>query len=184
MGVDAQKMENKKNIIYFILLTALFFTGCGSDSENSLNVKTSKPLDDVISDFTIIETEKGQKSWILEAARAKIKKNDSGINIIEVSDFNVVFLNKGDKVILKARKGNYNKQNSNINTRGKVVIKSSQKKIITSNVNWDPVSGEFRTKEKVEIHSSEGVLKGTGMIASSDLSDIKLTKDIEGEFSN
>ncbi|MEA3506171.1 MAG: LPS export ABC transporter periplasmic protein LptC [Elusimicrobiota bacterium] len=177
-------MENKKKLIAAALAGVFFLNACGSSEENLSGKTGRKGNRDVISDFTLVETEKGRKSWILEASRVALKKSEEGIDIIEVNEFDVLFFEEDDEITLEAGTGHYNRLNNRIYTRGEVIISSDKKKIITSDVRWEPGSRKFITGEKVEIHTPEGVIRGVGMVASTDLSDIKLTREIKGEFSN
>jgi LPS export ABC transporter protein LptC len=171
-----------------IIITALFFlmfllAGCTVQEEDKMKFKNDEiQTTRVIENFTFVETEEGVKIWEMEAVSAEFNETETG-EILEVKDFVIDFYEEDkEKTRLKALYGQYNRDTQVLETSGRVEIETEEKKIITSNVVWDPAKKMFITDEDVTIETEGGKLRGKGMEASVDLESITIKSQIKGEF--
>jgi len=165
--------------IFAVLIFSLFIAGCSSPNTTEKNGDSGPAR--AMKNFTFTETEGNTTKWVMNADSA-VFSEEEGDDVILVKDVEVEFFDSGrTAAVMKAVKGKYSRNSQTIKLYGKVNIEYQAKKIVTSNVSWDPDRERFVTDEDVTIITEDGIIKGIGMEATVDLKEIKLLKNIEGE---
>ncbi|MBN2406429.1 MAG: LPS export ABC transporter periplasmic protein LptC [Elusimicrobia bacterium] len=183
--MDAPEVEEKEMTEVLLLIMLMFFPACSDRQEyRKEDVRIDeKDIQKSIEKFTLVETEGSVKKWVMNADSAEFLETDKG-DVVKAVNMDVVFYEDNNTVTrLKSDSGDYNKRSQVLDLSGNVVINSQTKKVITSDVRWDPGRNLFVTDKRVEIVTESGTMKGMGMEASMDLEDIKITSGIEGQLS-
>ncbi len=183
MGMDAPKMEKKPFLK--LLPVLLFFAGCGlSDLGFYSADENEEEPGRVISGFEMTETEGERVLWRLSADTAEFldpdKVKGSGVRVFFYDEEEGL---EEERTELRADKGLYRRGSGEIFAGGEVIIVSGSRRIDTSDLTWLPSEEVFITDDPVKITTPAGVVRGMGMRASRDLSDITLMEHISGEFS-
>lgn len=183
MGLGTSQMENKTGVINFVFFAVLFCGGCLNSPQNDYTaVDEEIQVQKAIGKFTLVETQGKNKKWVMDADSAEFIETEQG-EVIRVENLTVKFFeSKNSQTIMKAQRGDYNRKSQVLITKGKVEIKTAEKKIITSDIKWDPQKEKFITQENVVIFTEDGIIKGKGMEASRDLKEIKIKNKITGEL--
>ena len=174
--MDASEMEKKTCV--GLLLLFLFFGGCSSAEKESVErSEIETPAEKVIENFTLTETEGIRKIWVLDAESAIGTEN-----LLELKNLRIKFYEDNEVTFLKSSSGIYNKKTQKIKAEGKVVLKTKTKEIATYDVVWNPEVKKFMSDSILTIKTEGGTIRGKGMEASMDLSDIRIKQRITGEL--
>ncbi len=168
---------------YILVLGLLILWGCQEDIPREELPAPNKSGREV-SNFTLIETDGQIKKWTLKAKRAVFKEVDGEAEqILNIQDYKVNFHEESGQpdTVLTGKIGTYNRNTQEILTSRAVTITREDKKVLTSNVKWDPDEEIFITEEKVEIHDEGGVIRGRGMTATRDLEKITIMEQVSAE---
>ena len=171
-------MEKKARLtVMFIMLLA---ASCGLDDLTGMRHEGEENRR-VIRGFQMTSTEGENKAWKLSASRAEFLDGDEERQIL-AWDIEAEFYGEEESTLLSAPYGELDRDSQAIDTSGEVRIVSGSRVIDTRDVRWDPEKAVFETDAPALITTPGGQVRGTGMTASADLSDIRLREHISGEF--
>jgi len=137
-----------------------------------------------IDGFRFANTENEVLSWQLNAAKAEMKK-DTGM--AKLHDLEAVFNGKDGMVVkLKADEGAFD-----TGTKAIRLSRADKDITITSNngctiavreLNWDNNKRELSTNDKVTIDSKNLRIEGRGLVARSDLQEVRINNGVKTTF--
>jgi len=186
MGLDAPEMENKSRIIIILFLTLFTFSCKNNEKPSEQICDPDTGPDKSIEKFTLVETSGDKCKWVMNADRADfLETGEPAGEMIKAENIIIDIYDTGESgtmTKLKAKSGIFDKKSQELDTRGEVIIESGVRKIITEDVRWNPGKAKFITDRKVLIISGENTIRGIGMEASEDLSEIKIIKNITGSI--
>jgi LPS export ABC transporter protein LptC len=139
----------------------------------------------VIDGFKFARNDGMGESWQLTAKKAQMKKDSGKANL---SDLEATY-NAKDGIVLKltADNGTYDSKAKRMDAAGKdngnVVITSSNGYRMTSpTLAWDGIKKELSTKDSVTLSGKNIKIEGKGMVARSDLQEVKITNGVKTTF--
>lgn len=139
----------------------------------------------VIDGFKFAKNDGMGENWELTARTAKMKKDTGKANL---TDLEAVY-NAKDGVVLKltADNGTYDSKSKRMEAAGKdrdnVVVTSNNGYRMTSpTLAWDGVKHELSTKDNVTLSGSNIKIEGKGMVARSDLQEVRITDGVKTTF--
>lgn len=182
MGVDARQMENKTTKRAVLIFFLCLFCACSEIGEKDKSGAGRKALpDQVISNFTIVETKEGKLRWELDAQRAEIYKRENIIYNLKIK-----FYNDQEEIIstLSADEGRIDSPGDAIKdifVKGNVVVVSEEEKmtLTTESLKWDSNLGKITTEDFVRQETEDAVITGYGLEADSELSKVVLKRDVK-----
>lgn len=153
------------------VLAALLLAGsaCGRSGE-----KESEERRQVMEGLTLSQSDKGQPSWTLKS-RTAILREDS--KIATLSEPVMEFYKKGKAVSrVTALAGEVETESRDVRLSSSVVLDSFEDKshLTTSELHYSSARGRFTTTAEILVTRPEGVLRGKGLEAKPDLSEIRI----------
>ena len=139
----------------------------------------------VIDGFKFARNDGMGENWALTARKAEMKKDTGKANL---TDLEAVY-NAKDGIVLKltADNGTYDSKSKRMEAAGKdkeeVVITSNNGYRMTSpTLAWDGIKQELSTKDNVTLSGKNIKIEGKGMVARSDLQEVKITDGVKTTF--
>jgi len=138
----------------------------------------------VVDGFRYSRTEEGRGGWEVRAKKAEMK-NYSGR--AKLDDLDAVFRSKDGTVFtMSAGEGTFDKNTKDVNLSGKdgdIKIKSSNGYDMTvKDVHWDDKKKQLTTDDKVTIKGSHMSIEGKGLVAGTDLQEVRITNGVKTVF--
>lgn len=126
--------------------------------------------------FTLTQTERGRKQWILHSVRAEV--SDAGAVEMKTPKIDIY---KGEKVMTKVQSssGTYDAASQNVRLTGDVIVltddpKSGPTRLETDQMDYLNAKQRFETDRPVVIKRKTSTVRGRGMSANHDLSEIRI----------
>lgn len=137
-----------------------------------------------IEGFRFSNTEKDKGNWNVIAKRADIRK-DTGDAKLE--DLQAVFTGESGSVLsLESGEGVFNTNSKDVKLYPKdknIKITSNNGYVIhAENLDWNNDKKELRTKDKVTLSGKNIKIEGKGLVARSDLQEVKITNGVKTVF--
>ncbi len=138
----------------------------------------------VIDGFKFARNDGVGENWQLTAKRATMKKSTGKARL---TDLEAVYNAKNGTVLtLTADKGTYDSKTKRMKAVGDgkdVVITSNNGYRMTSpSLAWDGVERELTTKDEVTLSGRNIKIEGKGMVARSDLQEVRITNGVKTIF--
>lgn len=128
----------------------------------------------VMEGLTLSQSEKGRPSWTLKSSRALLREESKTATL----DSPVMeFFEKGKRVSrVTAVAGEVSTETSDVRLSSSVVLDSFEDKsrLTTDVLLYDSKKKKFTTTSDILVKRPEGVLKGKGLEAKPDLSEIRI----------
>ncbi|MBI4371184.1 MAG: LPS export ABC transporter periplasmic protein LptC [Elusimicrobia bacterium] len=129
---------------------------------------------EVVEGLILSQSERGRPAWTLRAPLAVMRADD---DVALLSD-PVMDFHRGGRVVsrARARTGTARTDSHDVRLSSAVVLDSfdDRSRLITEDLLYSASSGRFHTDAKVEVRRPEGVLRGSGLDAAPDLSEIRI----------
>ncbi len=169
-------MVTVRNLVFFFLISALLFAGCGGDSDEQV----SQPPEDVeqeISLFSLIQSQGGRTKWKLDADSATYLKSDQvALKKVQL----VIFGDKGvETMTIHGDRGEVDERAYDVKIMGNVVgISSDGARLETEELYWRDRTGKIYTAQgvKVTITHEDSVIVGEQLLAYPELETVRLKK--------
>lgn len=128
----------------------------------------------VIDGLTLSQSSSGKPSWTLRSRLAILREDEK---LAELSAPAMDFYRRG-KVVSRvtARGGTVNTENHDVRLSSSVVLDSldDRSHLTTEELLYSSTRGRFMTSADVQIRRPEGVVRGRGLEAAPDLSEIRI----------
>jgi LPS export ABC transporter protein LptC len=139
----------------------------------------------MIDGFRFAKTEEGKDNWELVAKKAEVEK-DTGR--AKLQDLEATFNAKGGMVMkLKADRGTFDSSTKAVSvgsTGNPVTVESSSGyKMSVRDMSWDDKRQELSTSKGVTLTGKNIKIEGKGMVARTDLQEIRITDGVKTTFS-
>jgi LPS export ABC transporter protein LptC len=137
-----------------------------------------------IDGFRFSNTEKDKGNWDVVAKRADIRK-DTGV--ARLKDLQAVFTGENGSVLsLESGEGTFNTNSKDVELfpedKNIKITSSSGYVMHAENLNWDNDKKELRTEDKVTLCGKNIKIEGKGLVARSDLQEVKITNGVKTVF--
>jgi LPS export ABC transporter protein LptC len=149
-----------------ILLT---FSACAKRGENAPEERRQ-----TMEGLTLSQSEKGQPSWTLKTRRAILREDDKSASLTEPV---MEFYKRGAAVSrVTALEGEVDTDSHDVRLSSSVALDSFEDKsrLTTSVLFYHSKRGLFSTPADILVKRPEGVLRGKGLEAKPDLSEIRI----------
>lgn len=175
-------------VITLLSLSAAFLIrNPGLISAAPKKIKPNVNLDQaevVIDGFKFARNDGTGENWELTAKEATMKKSTGKARL---TDLQAVYNSKNGTVLtLTADNGTYDSKTKRMKAVGNgkdVVITSNNGYRMTSpSLAWDGVKKELTTKDEVTLSGKDIKIEGKGMIARSDLQEVRITNGVKTIF--
>ena len=124
--------------------------------------------------LTLSQSEKGQPSWTLKSRRAILREDSKTATLTEPM---MEFYKLGKAVSrVTALYGEVETESNNVRLSSAVVLDSFEDKshLTTTELLYNSARGRFTTTADILVQRPEGVLRGKGLEAKPDLSEIRI----------
>jgi LPS export ABC transporter protein LptC len=154
------------------LLAALLLlasSACGKKADNAREERSQ-----VMEGLTLSQSEKGEPSWTLKSGRAILREDAKKATL---TDPVMEFYKKGVAVSrVTALGGEVETESHDVKLSSSVVMDSYEDKshLTTSVLYYNSKRGRFTTPADIVVKRPEGVLRGRGLEAKPDLSEIRI----------
>jgi LPS export ABC transporter protein LptC len=119
--------------------------------------------------------------WTFQARRAEIFER---LHLAKAVEISVAYLKKAEKISwLRADFGSIQTETHRMQVEGHVVMISKDGVVLeTESLQWEPDSKKIVTKAPVLVRRGQSVLTGEGLVANTDLEDIRILKNVKIEL--
>lgn len=167
--------------LFFIILAASFIACASTETPQHVEDDTDYP-DTQLDDATIVFTEDGITSVIVEAQHIdRWQSCDS----TEADSVFIRFYDKegAERSSLTADRGLIREKSEKVNVYGNVVAINEDSTILrTESLEWDPETQLITTEDYVEIERTNGdVLTGYGLKGDRNLQELEILRDVKGK---
>ncbi len=178
MGLDTPEMEDEagrqkmiKYLIFIPIIMLLFLEGC--ESKKIVAKEISQIPDQAIEKFTVTETQKGKKHWVVDAPSAKIYEDQKKALLATPV---IKFYEKGKYVsTITAEKGTIDMGTYDIIGEGKCTVKTVKgEDLTTSNLRYLSQAQKIVTDDYVTLIKEGSVIHGKGMEATPGLETVTI----------
>lgn len=154
---------------YFLAALLLASSACGKSGEKGFEERQQ-----VMEGLTLSQSEKGEPSWTLTSRRAVLRE-DSKISTLAEP---VMEFYKNGKAVSRvtALVGEVETGSNDVRLSSSVVLDSFEDRshLTTSELLYDSARKRFTTTADILVRRPEGVLRGRGLEAKPDLSEIRI----------
>ncbi len=150
-------------------LLPLALPACKKSEENAREDRRQ-----VMEGLTLSQSEKGEPAWTLKSRRAVLLEDSKIANLTEPV---MEFYKKGKAVSrVTALAGEVETESHDVRLSSSVAMDSFEEKshLTTSELFYDSKRGRFTTPADILVKRPEGVLRGRGLEAKPDLSEIRI----------
>jgi LPS export ABC transporter protein LptC len=134
--------------------------------------------DQVISNFSITETTRGRKEWVMEAQRAYLYEKR---NVLEAQNVKVTFFDDKGAVqsVLTAESGKLNRGTDDMEAAGNVVVTGSGgTQLKTESLTWTNATHKIASEDSVTIIRRKDILTGWGFEGDPDLGKFAIHRNM------
>lgn len=154
---------------YLLAALLLASSACTKSGEN-----TREERRQVMEGLTLSQSEKGQPSWTLKSRLAVLREDAKLASLTEP----VMQFYKNGKPVSRvtALAGEVDTETNNVRLSSAVALDSFEDKsqLTTTELLYDSRRGRFTTTADILVRRPEGVLRGKGLEAKPDLSEIRI----------
>jgi LPS export ABC transporter protein LptC len=163
-----------KRIVLILLLLIFFLTNCKKE-KISVNIEELKEKDYIVYGMTLRHFKGKNLEWELRAKQVDTLKEPSVSN---AKDVDILYFSDNNTTALSAEYGDLDYLSGNMMVEKDVIVENSQQKILTDKLLWNNKLKKFLTDAEVTIIQKDKntIIEGKGLIANSDLTDIKIEK--------
>ncbi|MBI2788260.1 MAG: LPS export ABC transporter periplasmic protein LptC [Elusimicrobia bacterium] len=152
-------------------LAALLLAGsaCGRSGEAEREERRQ-----VMEGLTLSQSDRGEPSWTLKSSRAVLREDAKLATLTEPV---MEFYKKGKAVSrVTALSGEVDTESHGVRLSSSVVLDSfdDRSRLTTTELFYDSARGRFTTTADILVKRPEGVLRGRGLEAKPDLSEIRI----------
>lgn len=138
----------------------------------------------VIDGFKFARNDGAGENWELTAREATMKKSTGKARL---TDLEAVYNAKNGTVLtLTADKGTYDSRTKRMkavgNGRDVVITSNNGYRMTSPSLAWDGVEKELTTKDEVVLSGKNIKIEGKGMVARSDLQEVRITNGVKTIF--
>ena len=172
-------------------IAVIFTAGCGDNvslSTQQVATTTNAGEDNVkpdgkeeIKNFRLSHTRRGEIVWTLVARKARFESGDEVLledPVLEFPHNNNDTSHKSGQTVIKASNGKVDMKTSRVITYGKTTLESPDKKIMTSDISYEPSEDRISTDKNVFIVTDESEITGTSMVSDSRLEKITISDQV------
>ena len=139
----------------------------------------------VIDGFHFANSKNNRENWELSAKKAEVKR-DTGLT--DLKDLEATFNGEdGNALRLKADEGTFdsNTKAIKLNSRDKdiTITSSNGYRMSAKDLSWDGKGKQLKTDEKVRLSGKNIEIEGKGLVARSDLQEVRITNGVKTVFS-
>lgn len=152
-----------------LLAGLLAAAACGPKAE-----APREELSQVMEGLVLRQSESGAAAWTLRSASTKLREESKLADLVEPS---MEFYRKGRAVSkVTARLGQARTDSREVHLSSGVVLDSydDRSRLTTEDLTYAPDQGRFVTQADILVRRPEGVVRGRGMTATPDLSEIRI----------
>jgi len=124
--------------------------------------------------LTLSQSEKGEPSWTLKSRRAVLREDEKRATLTEPV---MEFYKKGKSVSrVTALAGEVETESNDVRLSSSVALESFEDKsrLTTTELLYNSARGRFTTTAEIVVRRPEGVLRGKGLSAKPDLSEVRI----------
>jgi len=163
------------------MLAALFGFSCGSQENKPEKTATGKFPDSILENATIIFTTEGKKEAVI-FADTLVSYDEEDSTVVKIVKVDFYDENGEYRSTLTSDEGLVRQKIKEFSVWGNVVVENDTAKLETHSLRWDPNTRLITTEDFVKFRRGKDVLTGYGMRADNRLENVKILRDVKGEF--
>ncbi|MDZ7860870.1 MAG: LPS export ABC transporter periplasmic protein LptC [Candidatus Krumholzibacteriota bacterium] len=164
-----------------ILLPVLIILSCES-SDEEYYINPYGRADQVINNFTTVESDSGVVKWRMKAPVARIYNSRK---LLVTENPVIKFYDEKGEVssVVTADKGEINQKSRDLTAIGSVVVTSNEGYTLeTESLAWLHERGEIHTEDFVRFTKGKNVTTGYGFWGYPELKEFDIVRDINGDL--
>lgn len=173
-------LSSLKPVIAVVMVTALLFSCQGGEDDYHLSGKEAP--DQVVYDYTTVESDSGVVKWRIEAPVARGYTSRK----LFVTDNPVIYFydEEGEiSSVVNAEKGEINRETRDLTAIGNVVVTSREGYTLeTESLVWLNSEGIIHTEDYVKFTKGNDVVEGYGFRGYPELKEFDIIRDINGNL--
>ena len=128
-----------------------------------------------VGNFSLVQyKEGGDKKWTLNGKSAQVEENN-----VKIDEVSAVAFGEDTAIKLKAKDGNFEKEEQVMHLENNVVVKSTDGTTLTTDsLKWDAQTKNVFTDSAVRIKKSDFEVSGTGAVCNVEDKTAELKKDV------
>ena len=129
-----------------------------------------------VEGLSMSRSDHGRPQWTLKAVRASLL--DSGRSASLEAPAMELYEGTRRTTTVRSRAGLLDTKTHDLHLTGDVIVEAHEEKasLRTEVLDFDSVTRKFRTKEPVTLKRPGGVMRGRGLVASQDLSEVRISQ--------
>lgn len=159
----------------------LFVLSCTTQEDRSEKATSEQAPSSILEDATITLTTEGRKDAVIYADTL-INFEDRDSTIAEVVKVDFYDENGDYRSTLTSDEGLVRQKTQEFQVWGNVVVENDTARLETESLHYDPNSRLITTDDFVKFRRGHDLLTGYGMVADNRLENVKILKDVKGEF--
>jgi LPS export ABC transporter protein LptC len=166
-------MKRVKTVILFLISAMIICPACVAQEK--------KDAEQEIDGFSLIQyDEGGEKKWKLNGRSAEVKGDT-----VKINDISALSFGDNEFLKLKAREGDFNKEEQIVHLKENVVIKSTDgTALMTDSLKWNSDSKNVFTEQPVTIKKADFEVSGVGGFCDMENKTAELKKDIKADINS
>ena len=159
----------------------IFVVSCSSEENRPEKTSTELAPSSILEDATITLTTEGRKDAVIYAdTLINFEERDSTIaKVVKVIFYDE---NGNYRSTLTSDEGLVRQKTQDFLVWGNVVVENDTARLDTESLHWDPQTRLITTDDFVKFKRGKDVLTGYGMRADNRLENVKILRDVKGEF--
>lgn len=157
-----------------LFFASIFFLLFGIDREGIKEMKVKS--DSSFEGLTILQKKDGALVWTLTARKADIKEDE---NIAKLTDITLVLQKNG--MVLYTDRGTYDLTSRDFTAESEIRGKAKDYTIKVDSIDYEDISGEFKTEGQVHVEGKKLRVDGKGMMVDAE-QKVRILKDVKATF--
>lgn len=159
-----------------------FMLICCDRSDDEYSIDEPEICDQVIHDFTTIESDSGKVKWKITAPVARVYSSRD----LLVTDNPVIYFYDEEGMVtsvVNADKGEIDQKTRDLTAIGNVVVKSSKGYLLeTESLVWIQEKGRIQTEDYVKFTRDGDVVEGYGFRGYPGLKEFDIVRNVDGDM--
>ncbi|MBD3180100.1 MAG: LPS export ABC transporter periplasmic protein LptC [Candidatus Latescibacteria bacterium] len=155
---------------------------CCDRSDQDYSIDEPEICDQVINDFTTIESDSGKAKWKITAPVARVY---SSRDLLVTDNPVIYFYDEEGEItsVVTADKGEIDQKTRDLTAIGNVVVKSREGYLLeTESLIWVQQKGRIQTEDYVKFTRDGDVVEGYGFRGYPGLKEFDIVRDVDGDM--
>jgi LPS export ABC transporter protein LptC len=176
------RISFRNNLIAGAAVLMSLLLVCCDRSDEDYSIDEPEICDQVINDFTTIESDSGKVKWKITAPVARVY---SSRDLLVTDNPVIYFYDEEGEItsVVTADKGEIDQKTRDLTAIGNVVVKSREGYLLeTESLIWVQQKGRIQTEDYVKFTRDGDVVEGYGFRGYPGLKEFDIVRDVDGDM--